>query len=279
MGMNRKCIGKRYPENNYEVTKEASMAYAKSYNDDNPWFLDESREGGIICPPLFAVVYGGISVAAALFDKELEMNVAMMVHGEQELVWYDIVRPGDKIRSQAVLSDIVDLGKHETAYVTVECFRDDKKVVDSTYGFLVRGGGSGGKGPEKKEYQRGEQIFKEEMDATEDQTYRYADASGDHNPIHVNPDFAVKVGLPGIILQGLCTMAFTSKAIIDGCLDRDPTKLKKMYVRFSSPVLPKDRVTTTGWMSEKGADKSVIVFEAAKQDGTLVIKNGLAEVA
>jgi acyl dehydratase len=279
MGMNKKCIGKTYPENEIEILKEASMNYAKGYNDDNPWFLDESREGGIICPPMFAVVYGGMAVAGPMFDKELEMNFSMMVHGEQELIWYDTVKPGDKIKSQAVISDIVDLGKHEIVYVTAKCVNQDgNKVVDSTYGFLVRGGGSGGTPPAKKDYQRGEELFKGEMDATEDQTYRYADASGDHNPIHVDPEFAVKVGLPGIILQGLCSMAFTSKAIMDGHLDRDPTRLKRMFVRFRSPVLPKDHVTTTGWMSEKSDDKTTIVFEAAKQDGTIVITNGVAEV-
>jgi acyl dehydratase len=279
MGMNRDCIGKRYPEQQIEITKEASMAYARSYNDENPWFLDESRSGGIVCPPMFGVVYGGMSVAAPLFDKELEMNVAMMVHGEQDMVWYDIVKPGDKIKSQAVISDIVDLGKHEICYITVECTNQDgKKVLDSTYGFLVRGGGSGGKGPSRPEPARKEELFKADMDVTEDQTYRYADASGDHNPIHVDPEFAKKVGLPGIILQGLCTMAFCSKAVLDEYLDRDPTRLKKLAVRFSAPVLPKDHIVTTGWLSEKGDDKTTLLLETARQDGSLVIKNGLAEV-
>jgi acyl dehydratase len=279
MGMNRACIGKTYSENTLEITAKDSVFYASSYNDDNPWFFEESRSGGIICPPMFGVVYGGMSVAGPLFDKELEMNVAMMVHGEQEMVWYDIVKPGDRIKSQARIADIVDLGKHEICYITVECTNQaGKKVLDSTYGFLVRGGGSGGKAPARPELARKEEVFKAEMDVSVEQTYRYAFASGDHNPIHVNPDFAKKVGLPGIILQGLCSMAFTSKAVMDGYLDRDPTRLKKLSVRFSAPVLPKDHIVTTGWMSEKGPDKTTLCFETAKQDGSMVIKNGVAEV-
>lgn len=279
MGMNKACIGKTYPVQETEIASKDSVFYATAYNDDNPWFLYENREGGIICPPMFGVVYGGASVAGPLFDKELEMNVAMMVHGEQEMIWHDLVRPGDKIKSQAKIADIVDLGKHEICYIAVECTNQaGKKVLDSTYGFLVRGGGSGGKAAAKTEPPRNEELFKANMNVTVDQTYRYAFASGDHNPIHVNPDFAAKVGLPGIILQGLCTMAFTSKAVMDNYLDRDPTRLKRLFVRFSAPVQPNDKLVTTCWMSEKGADKTTLCFETAKQDGSLVIKNGVAEV-
>ena len=52
----------------------------------------------------------------------------------------------------------------------------------------------------------------------------YADGSGDHNPIHVDPDFAKGVGLPGIILQGLCTMAFNFKAVQDEVAGGDPLR-------------------------------------------------------
>jgi acyl dehydratase len=117
------------------------------------------------------------------------------------------------------------------------------------------------------------------MAVTEDQTYRYADASGDRNPIHVKPEFAVKVGLPGIILQGLCTMAFCQKAVLDHCANRDPARLKKLFVRFSKPVLPKDQLTTTGWKLDAKPGLARYGFETTRPDGTVVIKNGLAEVS
>lgn len=280
MGMNRGCIGKTYQPMEITVTAEAAKKYALAYNDDNPAFLDESRPGGIVAPPMFGVVYGGLSVAAPLFDAELKMNVAMMVHGEQEMKWYELVRPGDRITSVAKIQEILDKGSGELCQVLVECTNQHgKKVLDSVYGFFVRGGGSGKKSESKPEPPRGKEAFRAQMQVTEDQTYRYADASGDRNPIHVNPEFAVKVGLPGIILQGLCTMAFCQKAVLDHCADRDPSRLKYLFVRFSKPVLPKDQLTTQGWLIETQNSIRRFGFETTRPDGTVVIKNGLAEVS
>jgi len=113
----------------------------------------------------------------------------------------------------------------------------------------------------------------------EDQTYIYAEGSGDHNPIHVDPEFAVKVGLPGIILQGLCFMAFCYKAVQDNFCGKDPLKIKRLCVRFAKPVLPKDTVTTSAWITEKKDDVTVLGLEMVNQRGEIVIKNALAETA
>jgi len=281
MGMNRDWIGKTYKPIELAATAEAMKKYALSYNDDNPAFLDDQRPGGIVAPPMFGVVYGGMTVAAPMFDSELKMNLAMMVHGEQEMKWFDVVKPGDKIKSTAKIQDILDKGSGELCQVQVECVNQNgKKVLESVYGFFVRGGGSGKKSEAKaEEPARGPEAFAAGMKVLEDQSYRYADASGDRNPIHVNPEFAVKVGLPGIILQGLCTMAFCQKAVLDHCANRDPARLRQLFVRFSKPVLPKDQLSTKGWVVEKLPGKVRYGFETLRPDGTVVIKNGLAEVA
>jgi len=59
-------------------------------------------------------------------------------------------------------------------------------------------------------------AYKTVVDVTKDQSLRYADASGDNNPIHVDEGVAKAAGLPGLILQGLCTMAFSQNAIVRG---------------------------------------------------------------
>src|SRR6185295_8424898 len=94
---------------------------------------------------------------------------------------------------------------------------------------------------------RGEPVFKSEMQVTDDQSFRYAEASGDNNPIHMDQAVAKMAGLPGIILQGLCTMAFTSRAIVQEAAAGDPLRLRRLAVRFSKPVLPGDKITTTAW--------------------------------
>ena len=89
-----------------------------------------------------------------------------------------------------------------------------------------------------REPERGEPIATVAQQIDKDQTYRYKEASGDFNPIHVDENFAKMAGLPGIIVHGLCTMAFTSKVMIDKLCGGDPVKLKRLRVRFTRPVFP-----------------------------------------
>ncbi len=112
-----------------------------------------------------------------------------------------------------------------------------------------------------------------------DQTFRYAKASGDNMPMHLDEDFAVSVGLPGIIVHGLCTMAFTSWGVIDAVGGGDPTRLRRLAVRFSLPVLPGQEITSRLWKTGERADNSVYGFETTNPNGDLVIKDGLAEIA
>jgi acyl dehydratase len=282
MGMNRAVIGKEYPMMEFDVNPKDFTYYALASNDTtNPYYWDESRPGGIIAPPMFAVVFGGICIPGVIFDKELGMNVFLMVHGEEDIRFYKPVKAGMKIKSRAKIVDIIDKGSGELCQFTVTSW-DEKgeKVAEALTGFFVRGGGSGKKEEKKPEPEPGKPIFETKMKVLEKQTYIYAWASGDHNFIHVNPEQAVKIGkLPGIILQGLCTMAFCQNAVIDAlCKDRNPELLKRLAVRFAKPVFPKDELTITGWEISGGSPRT-IGFEAKRQDGTVVVKNGIAEVA
>ena len=112
----------------------------------------------------------------------------------------------------------------------------------------------------------------------DDQTFRYRDASGDMMPIHVDDDFAKSVGLPGIIVHGLCTMAITSQAVIKAVGAGDPARLKRLAVRFSKPVFPGNDVVTTIYDGGVRDGRHVYAFEATS-NGDVVIKDGLAEVA
>jgi len=282
MGMNKALIGKEYPMVEFDVNPKDFSYYAVGSNDTtNPYYWDESRPGGIIAPPMFGVVYGGICIPGVVFDKELGMNVMMMVHGEQDMRYYKPVKAGMKIKSRAKIVDIIDKGSGELCQFTVTSWdQAGEKIAEALTGFFVRVGGSGKKGEKEPEPGPGATIFEDKKKVLAKQTYIYAWASGDHNFIHVNPEMAVKMAkLPGIILQGLCSMAFCQNTVVDKlCKDRNPELLKRLAVRFAKPVFPEDELTITGWEIQGGSPRK-IGFEAKRQDGTVVIKNGLAEVA
>ena len=112
-----------------------------------------------------------------------------------------------------------------------------------------------------------------------DQTFRYAEASGDPMQIHLDEEFAKAVGMPGIIIHGLCTMAFTSVAAIESFCPDDPSRLKRLAVRFSrSPSRSRRSPRASGTAGERDG-RAAYAYETTSDSGDVVIKDGLAEIA
>jgi len=108
------------------------------------------------------------------------------------------------------------------------------------------------------------------------QTVRYAGASGDFNPIHIDEDFARQVGLPGRILHGLYTMAQVARAVTDA--GGGPASLKRLSVQFRGMGVPEHELTVTGTVRSV-QDGVAIVETACTQDGKAIIRAAEAEVA
>ncbi len=106
-------------------------------------------------------------------------------------------------------------------------------------------------------------------------TIRYAGASGDFNPIHIDEEFAKQVGLPGRILHGLWTMAQVARAMTDAA--GGPDKLARLSVQFRGMGKLTDEIVVTGTVREV-ADGVAIVASEAEQDGQRIIRNGEAEL-
>jgi acyl dehydratase len=110
-----------------------------------------------------------------------------------------------------------------------------------------------------------------EMKVTPDRyvTYRYAGASGDFNPIHLDDEFARSVGLPGRILHGLWTMAQVARAQGAGL------GLKSLAVQFRGMGVPKQEITIT-WTVRERRDGEVVVDCDARQRDSRLIRRGVA---
>jgi acyl dehydratase len=106
-------------------------------------------------------------------------------------------------------------------------------------------------------------------------TARYAGASGDFNPIHIDEDFAKAVGLPGRILHGLWTMAQVARAQTEAA--GGPEHLKRLVVQFRGMGVPEQEVIVTGTVRE-ASDGKVIVDTVAEQAGKQIIRNAEAEL-
>ena len=106
--------------------------------------------------------------------------------------------------------------------------------------------------------------------------HRYAGASGDYNPIHVDPEFAKQVGLPGNILHGLYTMAQVARAA--GEAGGGANNLKRLKVQFRGMGFPEQEITVSGTVAEEKADGRLVIETVAEQGGNQIIRNAQAEV-
>ncbi len=145
MAVDKKFIGKKYPPVEYEVCKEKVKEYATAIGDLNPLYIDkqkanQSRYKGIIAPPMFAVVYTKDAVGGIMFDRELALNLPMLVHGEQEFEFVDVVRPGDIIVTEAYIADIYEKGNKDfvVAGAIAKKKSDGSIVTKGKWTFVIR---------------------------------------------------------------------------------------------------------------------------------------------
>jgi acyl dehydratase len=106
-------------------------------------------------------------------------------------------------------------------------------------------------------------------------TVRYAGASGDFNPIHIDEEFAKAVGLPGRILHGLWTMAQVARAQTEAA--GGPEHLKRLSVQFRGMGRPEQEVLVTGTVRE-AADGRVVIDTVAEQADKQIVRNAEAEL-
>ena len=273
-------LGTRYESRTAVIDPDRAKQYAAATNDDNPAY-----ESGKYAPPVFGVVptWDAVTVVAAdLITPEMFM---MLVHGEQDMHFHQPLVPGRTLVSTGEAHGIRVGGSGSRLTMRIESVDADsgEPVLELYNTVFIRGlsdGESGG--PAKPDHSfpdeaRERKVGEYTVHVDDDQTFRYRDASGDLNPIHVDDDFAKSVGLPGIINHGLCTMAMTSQAVIRTVADGDPARLKRLAVRFSKNVFPGNDVVTTVYDAGEAAGRKVYAFEA-HSNGDLVIANGRAEV-
>jgi len=125
------------------------------------------------------------------------------------------------------------------------------------------------------ELKAGERIPQVSVTPDKYLTSRYAGASGDFNPIHIDEDFARTVGLPGRILHGLWTMAQVARAQTQAA--GGPGHLRRLTVQFRGMGLPEHEVVVSGTVREV-SDGRALIDTVAEQNGNQIIRNAEAEL-
>src|SRR4051812_25013851 len=153
MPINRDFIGREYvATDTYEVSRELIRRFADAIGDANPAYRDVEAAKAlghpdVIAPPTFAIVISLSAGGDAIFDPDLGLNYALVVHGEQKFVHHRSIRPGDALVATTTVTDIRDAGRNELMTVVTELRTEGgEPVCTSTNTIVSRGTAAGGEG-------------------------------------------------------------------------------------------------------------------------------------
>jgi acyl dehydratase len=144
MPVNGDVIGKSYEPSTYAVGREKVREYARAVGETNPLHLDveAARAAGhadVVAPPMFAVVYAMPAIAAGLFDPEVGIEFARLVHARQDFAWGPLVVAGDEITTSVTVTDVSERrGNGFFVFESVSVNGRGETVCTGTWANVVR---------------------------------------------------------------------------------------------------------------------------------------------
>jgi acyl dehydratase len=275
-------IGRWSDEFEHRVLAERVKAYAAATDDDNPL-----HASGAVSPPVFAAVPILDALWAAM-DAFVPGEVrSSSVHSDQDMFFYRPLVPGMTLRTRAAIHGVYPARSGTAVAIRTQTRDAAGDLVNEGFSTLFLRGITGvpGAGDPLRDHRMPAGLRATEPLASvtdtiaEDQPARYAEASGDYSRIHLDVDYARSVGLPGVIVHGLCTMAFASRVLVARGSNGDSTRITRMAVSFARPVLPGQQITTRVWSAGPRDGRAAYAFMMLNSAGKAVLQDGLTEVA
>jgi acyl dehydratase len=215
-------------------------------------------EKQLVALPTLAVTLA--AGAMRLADPEFGINYRMLLHAEQSLRLHKPLPVEGTVYSEASFDEIYDKGAAKGAilYMTRKLYdasNGDLLVTMGNVAFLRGDGGFGGKSegqpkPRPTPADRAADL-RLELTPTLNQALIYR-LAGDYNPLHIDPDVARAAGFERPILHGLCGYGMAGRALIRGLCGDDPARLRRLDVRFTSPMVPGEPLHVEVWRIAPG---------------------------
>jgi acyl dehydratase len=225
-----------------------------------------------------------VLAAPGFWQREPQFGITWqkVLHGEQSVVMHRPLPVAGDVASTLKVDEIYDKGADKGALVYTSRALYDRASGDllatvQQSSFLRGDGGAGGLtegAPKPHAMPEGRPADLSVTLPTRPEQALIYRLSGDYNPLHADPAVAVQVGFKRPILHGLATYGVVGRALVSALCGDHGARLKRMDVRFSSPVYPGESITTQIWREGPGraSFKSLV---AARE--TVVLNNGYAE--
>lgn len=269
-------IGRTWDGGRWRCDRAEIRAYADATDDANPRY----REARPVAPPMFHVrpLMGLLETLVA--DPGLAFDRLRLVHGEHAMSFLRVLRHDDVLHLAAELTALVEKPSGRVATFRITGDVDGEAALSGVTTFFIRAAAPPPKdaaaaGPKATPAAPPPPDLVFAQPVALDQAVRYASASGDHNPIHLDAAVARAAGLPGTILHGLCSMAFAARDLVDHLGGGDPASLASIGLRWARPVLPGSTLSMSVWGSAPGP----VTFQVDGPDGKPVVTDGRAELA
>jgi len=269
-----KALGADMGSGSFEWTKDDVILYhlgvGAGVPATDPGELEYTYEKNLKVLPSFGVipVFGALTGLGG--TPGLEFNIAMLLHGEQDLEIHQPIPPEAKVTSNGRVKEIWDKGKAALVVLEVET-RDEagSPLFTNRFSLFLRGEGGFGGEPGPK---AGNEAPDREPDGvievpTMPQQALIYRLSGDKNPLHADPEFAKMAGFDKPIIHGLCSFGVACKAIVDTCLDGDVNKVARYQARFAGVGFPGETYETSYW---KEGDKILFQTKSVERDAPII---------
>ena len=239
----------------------------------DPRELSYTYESNLEVLPSFGTIPASPSLAAVTSARGVDINWALLLHGEQDL---EIERPiplSGKVVSRPRIAHVYDKGR--AALIVVEVASTDRRtgklLFTNRSSLFIRGEGGWGGDPGPKASNQAPEREPDHIvrSSTLPQQALLYRLSGDKNPLHADPAFAALGGFDRPILHGLCTYGIVCKAAVDAVLGGDPARTRRYQARFAGVVFPGETVMTRIWVEE---DKVLLEASVEERDA-IVISN------
>ncbi len=215
----------------------------------------------------------------AQFAIKANVNLAGILHGEQDLVFHNPIPAEGILSTSGKIVNIHDKGRSKGALVIGESdtfHSNGEKLFTSIFSLFCRlDGGFGGENPSAAEFKfpEKEPDFVVEETPSKGQPLLYR-LSGDIFPLHADPEFAKISGFEQPIMHGLCTHGFACRALVNKLIPGEPEKARRMKCRFSNALYPNVPIKTLIWRTGEG---KALWKTVEKETGEEIITNGIFE--